>query len=872
MSTHRSTASRTGRVCTASMLAALMALAASGSIVAAGGGPAQPTTGPVDGTRGVVEGCDDFFDGSLLSPAGFLFPGIGAIPVLGTIFNGADVPDPAWTLVQRGHVGTLPKFRSVTGVIREGLDVGDYPGGFPQRAAAGPRRSPLGDEAVVNFEDFPDVHDSHDMNFFVLLDADPAQADVISTFGIDSAGREPGDPGYAPDTLEVEWETGILTSQRTGDGRFFPKWAWPLPGDRVWANGYWIFDCGHEVENHVTHEKGIRSEIHPPRAIASMRRQFVKPPAGLYPIPVTAADVYIHGRAGVVVDLLECGGRVILDNRACQTRSGETPRGSDSSDGNPGHDIALDHVGTPIDEDFQFTICTPPRPPDDGRSPTPVWWQQAVTPDNTVNIEPTFVVQDAAGACAAPQYGPKQLLVTIPLRGAGVTPDDAFARRMFVGWAAPPQPLREMRVTIDRLLMLDDDLDDDPLIGDSDDCECVWFWSSIDRAPEKVIRLSDSAEDVGRMNGLGKGHAMAFTSASWNVTVADGEPFTLRTFGFDGGVGDAPFDPFQDCLDDHFGHHDLGEHVDFGLGNLPSLCYVGMSVDPPGAIDDPFDVLRHEFTGSDINGLLGPWPGTGTAHLILLSPGRCQVDYKKPTENTVNVAKVTCTSEDQARAAFEAEGFGVLDVHTYRQYALDITLTALAADSDVDGLSDADETIVYHTDPLRADTDNDGLTDGAEVNTHHTNPLVPDTDGDGLTDGDEVNTHHTDPLDADTDDDHLTDGVEVSVGTNPLDADTDDDGLVDGRDPQFVMNAVTSLSASAWRSAGGQTAVLTQLESVERQITSNQIAQAVRELQRLCERVDGCGAAAASDDWIVDCGAQVRIRQLIDLLIVNLGT
>jgi len=101
-------------------------------------------------------------------------------------------------------------------------------------------------------------------------------------------------------------------------------------------------------------------------------------------------------------------------------------------------------------------------------------------------------------------------------------------------------------------------------------------------------------------------------------------------------------------------------------------------------------------------------------------------------------------------------------------------------DTDGDGLTDADEVNIYGTDPLASDTDDDGLTDGNEVNIYGTDPLDSDTDGDDLTDGDEVITYGTDPLASDTDDDGLTDGDEVNIyGTDPLDSDTDDDGLTD---------------------------------------------------------------------------------------------
>ncbi len=76
-------------------------------------------------------------------------------------------------------------------------------------------------------------------------------------------------------------------------------------------------------------------------------------------------------------------------------------------------------------------------------------------------------------------------------------------------------------------------------------------------------------------------------------------------------------------------------------------------------------------------------------------------------------------------------------------------------DTDCDGISDADEINVTHTDPANPDTDGDGIPDGVELGrtaviesarcaayfvpdanpTTTTNPLNPDTDGDGVPDG-----------------------------------------------------------------------------------------------------------------------------------------
>lgn len=65
-------------------------------------------------------------------------------------------------------------------------------------------------------------------------------------------------------------------------------------------------------------------------------------------------------------------------------------------------------------------------------------------------------------------------------------------------------------------------------------------------------------------------------------------------------------------------------------------------------------------------------------------------------------------------------------------------------DPDNDGLTNLQE-FQAGTDPHKADTDGDGLTDGQEMLVYHTNPLLTDTDGDGVPDGVEIQTG-SDPL------------------------------------------------------------------------------------------------------------------------------
>ncbi len=149
-------------------------------------------------------------------------------------------------------------------------------------------------------------------------------------------------------------------------------------------------------------------------------------------------------------------------------------------------------------------------------------------------------------------------------------------------------------------------------------------------------------------------------------------------------------------------------------------------------------------------------------------------------------------------------------------------------DTDMDGITDAVETNVVGTDPMKADTDGDGLLDGIEdknqngqLNLGETDPLRVDTDCDGLTDGQEdangngqVDAGETDPNNPDTDGDGLTDGLESGVSTNPdpahcpgfvvdadpstttdpLNPDTDGDGILDGAEDRNANGRVDAAS------------------------------------------------------------------------------
>lgn len=104
-----------------------------------------------------------------------------------------------------------------------------------------------------------------------------------------------------------------------------------------------------------------------------------------------------------------------------------------------------------------------------------------------------------------------------------------------------------------------------------------------------------------------------------------------------------------------------------------------------------------------------------------------------------------------------------------------------SADWDKDGLNDAIEIFVLHTDPFRGDTDGDGLDDGVEI-AYGTDPLLADTDGDSMPDGWEINNGLNPILkdgNLDLDGDGLPNKWEYYNETDPQNTDSDGDSLDD---------------------------------------------------------------------------------------------
>ncbi len=242
-------------------------------------------------------------------------------------------------------------------------------------------------------EDFPLApwHESYDWNFHLTPDAQ--HRNLLSTRNVADGGQ-----------LECEWEE-----------KFFPSWARPWGvGNRIWVCGRWIYDCGHPKDTSRGPE--YRTEIHPPRGVATFVRSAVRLPGNANPTRATQAVVYLGSHGG--------------------------------------------YFDTDItDRDYEFVFQLPPKP-------------------RTAGVEPRFSVNRRTALPAPPDIaylGGRDVRVTIPLRGATAellgrtVPVQEYGVVISAGWSDPDgsqaAEIVRRKVTLDTLFM-DANLDPVPLDRD----------------------------------------------------------------------------------------------------------------------------------------------------------------------------------------------------------------------------------------------------------------------------------------------------------------------------------------------------------------------------------------------------------------------
>ncbi|MET0713438.1 MAG: DUF11 domain-containing protein [Mycetocola sp.] len=410
-------------------------------------------------------------------------------------------------------------------------------------------------KSKVARNDTPANHYSHDWNVDIRVDDE--YLGLLSNINHPNPSDEvldSEDELEDPDAIELEWETGVTPDETDGDGAdpMLPRWVLPNLGDRIWTNGHWVFDCGHFTKiNDVLY---FPTEIHPGRAIATMRQQAMPiPGSGTTPVPVTATDLYIHGRGGFTVEQLECGINVIITGTSCPQKT------------------------SAIDDLYTFEVCLPPKPASQpwatlgiGIAPGPG--------DSGKGGDPDITDVAAASGCLVPsdEFGNDfdngtMLQVEVDLRGTGIAPTDVYARKIVAGWVTPPAtPLPHLSLTLNQL-DLHNDLEADPFDG-----EFTFWWMSVDRAPQdewyrlvnyEIPTFSDSwscFEHTNVLDDMDDDHLcgdglLDFSGPKWTFYLRHDQAFSIFSRGFE-----------QDCYEDHFGSglFDVLDYVDCHFGNF----------------------------------------------------------------------------------------------------------------------------------------------------------------------------------------------------------------------------------------------------------------------------------------------------------------
>jgi len=92
--------------------------------------------------------------------------------------------------------------------------------------------------------------------------------------------------------------------------------------------------------------------------------------------------------------------------------------------------------------------------------------------------------------------------------------------------------------------------------------------------------------------------------------------------------------------------------------------------------------------------------------------------------------------------------------------------------------------------------------------------------------------------------------------------------------PSFkdLRDLINGLPNTAFKAVGLRSAMLSVLADTETANALGDTAEAIQKLQNLRRRVDGCPSVADTNDWIIDCPAQLQFRTLLDGLLAALGS
>lgn len=310
----------------------------------------------------------------------------------------------------------------------------------------------------ISYTDNPPTHYAHDVNFFVT--PDPAYRWLVGTANY--YDNNPDEPGNG--TIELEWETqnGGSTAAYAQGNIGLPAWVNPTSGDRIYAVGRWILDAGHP-------EEGDRTEMHPPRLVATMRAR----PAVSNGAAASQVDIYVSGHGGganwmppglsAILDQGGYGGGRIPDvlSPADQDRyyrpgplstflyplivglikqlTGVTVSATVYSDAGPSAfswGAAGPEERAVNDRDYDIDVPLPPAPPG----------------ATNVRVEAITHAEHTTSVVESITYSGSMAHVHLPFRGAG---NGIYARTLKFSWNSAPPPETHYVVRLNRIDVVD---------------------------------------------------------------------------------------------------------------------------------------------------------------------------------------------------------------------------------------------------------------------------------------------------------------------------------------------------------------------------------------------------------------------------------
>ncbi|MGB7860685.1 MAG: hypothetical protein WBM90_09330, partial [Acidimicrobiia bacterium] len=120
-------------------------------------------------------------------------------------------------------------------------------------------------------------------------------------------------------------------------------------------------------------------------------------------------------------------------------------------------------------------------------------------------------------------------------------------------------------------------------------------------------------------------------------------------------------------------------------------------------------------------------------------------------------------------------------------------------------------------------------------------------------------------IEDDPDNDGLSTAEEVLTGTDPSNPDSDGDGVIDGIDASWLVQYLNDLPNNDFKRRLNRGAMKLTIVAAAISVNLGNGETALAITGSLHNRIDGCGATADGNDWIVDCESQIGFRSLLDL-------